>query len=121
MANETFITSRTVDDDLLIIKLHGNLDSTTTSDFDSAVQHHFDQGLRKIIIDCANLGYISSLGIGSLVSLQARLRKQGGEVKLAAIQGPVAEVLKLVHIDKLMEIYGDTQFARESFPSSNSG
>ena len=101
-----------------MVKLHGKLDVTTSEEFKSVVQEHLDQGRCKLIIDCAHLGYISSYGVGSLVFLQTRLKQQGGDVKLAAIQGPVADVLKLVHLDRILEIYGDTEFARESFLES---
>jgi anti-anti-sigma regulatory factor len=50
-----------------------------------------------------------------LVALQKRLGKQGGIVKLAAIQGIAAEVIRLVGLDKMMDIYGDLEFARKSF------
>lgn len=36
-------------------------------------------------------------------------------MKLAAIQGPVIEVIKIVRLDKVLEIYGDLEFARKSF------
>jgi anti-sigma B factor antagonist len=104
-----------LDDDILVIKLHGKLDAATTPDFNAEVDKHFQQGKRKVIIDCAHLGYVSSFGIGTLVTLQARLRKRGGEVKLAAIPSVVADVFKVVHLDKLLDIYGDIEFARESF------
>ena len=115
MTEEAFISSYVVDEDILVIKLHGKLDAATSPEFNAEVEKHFQQGKRKIIIDCAYLGYISSFGIGTLVTLQARLRKQGGEVKLAAVQGIVAEVLKIVRLDRLLEMYGDIEFARESF------
>ena len=72
-----------IDDDILVINLRGKLDSATTKEFEDVVQKHFDDGKSKIIIDCAHLGFISSLGIGSLVRMQARLNKRGGAVKLA--------------------------------------
>ena len=115
MADEAFISSYVVDDDILVIKLHGKLDAATSPEFTTEVDKHFQQGKRKIIIDCSHLGYISSFGIGTLVTLQTRLRKQGGEVKLASIQAMVAEVFKIVRLDRLLEMYGDIEFARESF------
>ena len=115
MNDEAFISSRIVDDDILVIKLHGKLDAASSPEFNAEVDQHFQQGKTKIIIDCAHLGYVSSFGIGTLVTLQARLRKRGGAVKLAAIPAVVADVFKLVHLDKLMEMYGDTEFARQSF------
>jgi anti-anti-sigma factor len=115
MTDESFFRTSTLDDDILVIRLHGKLDVTTTPEFSQQVEQHFAEGKRRIIIDCANLGFISSVGVGALVTLQAKLRKQGGEVKLAALQGPVADVLKVVRMDKMMGIYGDAEFARQSF------
>jgi anti-anti-sigma factor len=115
MTEEAFISSYVIDDDILVIKLHGKLDAATSPEFSAEVDKHFQQGKRKIIIDCAHLGYISSFGIGTLVTLQTRLRKQGGEVKLASIQALVADVFRIAHLDRLLDIYGDIEFARESF------
>lgn len=112
---KAFVTSYVVDDDILVLKLHGKLDNRTVPEFNAEVEKQFAEGKRKMIIDCAHLGYVSSYGIGALVSLQARLRKKGGEVKLATIQSLVADVFKIVHLDRLLEIYGDIEFARESF------
>lgn len=114
------IQTQLIDDEILVVVLDGSLDSTTTDQFNQAIQNHLDQGRSKIIIDCRNVGYVSSLGIGSLVALQARLRKQGGEVKLAALFGVPAEAIRLVGLDKLLNIYGDLEFARESFCATKS-
>ena len=112
--NEPF-ESKILDGDILAIVLDGNLDSVSTPQFDRQVQKHLDAGHSKIIIDCRKLGYLSSLGIASLVALQIKLRRRGGEAKLAAIFGPAMEIMRLVRLDKMFEIYGDLEFARESF------
>jgi anti-sigma B factor antagonist len=114
------IETQLIDGDILAVLLHGSLDATTTDQFDQAIQNHLDQGRTKIIIDCRYLGYVSSLGIGSLVGLQARLRKNGGEVKLAALHGMAVDAIRVVHLDKLLNIYGDLEFARQSFYPSRS-
>ena len=36
-------------------------------------------------------------------------------MKLAAIFGRAMEVMRLVHLEKMFDIYGDLEFARESF------
>lgn len=109
------IETQLLDGEILAVVLGGSLNSTTTDQFNQAIQNHLDQGRTKIIIDCRHVDYISSLGIGSLVALQARLRKKGGEVKLAALFGVAAETIRLVGLDKLLNIYGDLEFARKSF------
>jgi anti-sigma B factor antagonist len=107
--------SRVIDGDILAIILRGDLDSASTPEFNQRVQEHLDQGHTRIIIDCRHLGFLSSLGIGALVTLQTRLRRKGGMVKLAALQGTAAEVIRTVRLDKILDIYGDLEFARESF------
>jgi anti-sigma B factor antagonist len=115
VTSNVLIEASVVDEDILLVKLRGDLDAGTVTQFESEIQKYLDQGLSKIIIDCRYMGFVSSLGIGSLITLQTRLRKRGGEVKLAAIQGTAAQVVKLVRLDKVLDIYGDAEFARESF------
>lgn len=107
--------SEIIDGDILVIVLRGDLDSASAPEFDRQIKAHLDAGRSKIIIDCRNMGYLSSLGIGSLVALQTRLRRRGGEVKLAAIFGPVMDVIRLVRLDQMLDIHGDLEFARKSF------
>ncbi len=115
MIEKELFQTKIIDGDILAIVLCGDLDSTSAPEFSRQIQAHLDAGHSKIIIDCRNLGYISSLGIGSLITLQTRVKRQGGEVKLAAVFGPVMEVLRLMRIDKILNIYGDLEFARKSF------
>jgi anti-anti-sigma factor len=115
MSEKELFDARLLDGDILAVVLRGDLDSTSAPEFTKQIQAHLDSGRSKIIIDCRNMGYISSLGIGSLVTLQSRLRRQGGEVKLAAILGPAMELLRLMRMDKILSIHGDLEFARKSF------
>jgi anti-sigma B factor antagonist len=115
METQLSMESRVLEDDVLVVSVGGSLDALTTEEFDRAIQAHLDQGRTRIILDCSRLGYLSSAAIGSLVKLQARLRKRGGEVKLAGLYGAAADVIRLVRLDKLLHIYGDIEFARQSF------
>lgn len=115
MSEELTFEASILDDDILLVVLIGSLDSVTTAEFNSRIKQHLDGGMTKVIVDCRRLGYISSIGIGSLMTLQARLAKQGGKVKLAAVDGMVANVIQMVKLDRLLDIYGDTEFARQSF------
>jgi anti-anti-sigma factor len=107
--------SEIIDGDILAIILCGDLDSASAPEFDQQVQAHLDAGYSKIIIDCRNMGFISSLGMGSLIALQTKLKRRGGEVKLSTIFGTVMEMMRLVGLDKVFGIYGDLEFARKSF------
>ncbi len=78
-----------------------------------------DSGLRKIIVDCSELGYISSFGLGVLIRLHSRLARHGGNVKIASVKGVVVEVMRLTKMNKLFEIYPDVSRARLAFRPEN--
>jgi len=109
------IETQLLDGEILAVVLGGSLNGTTTEQFNQAIQDHLGRGRTKIIIDCRNVLSISSIGIASLVALQARLRRKGGEVKLASLFGVAAEAIRIVGLDKLLNIYADLEFARQSF------
>ncbi len=113
--DDPILETKILDGDILALILHGSLDAVTSLEFESEVLTHLEAGHTKFIIDCRHLGHLSSLGIGSLVRLQTRLRKKGGEVKLASVQGPVMNLLRLVRLDRFFDIHGDLEFASRSF------
>lgn len=115
MTQEPFFDARLLDDGILAVMLRGRLDSATTDEFDREIQKHLEEGRSKIIIDCRYLDNLTSMGIGRLVALQMRLRRKGGDVKLATIHGVVADAISLVGLGKILEIHDDLEFARESF------
>jgi anti-anti-sigma factor len=115
MSNNKPFESEILDGDILAIILNGALDAASTPEFDKAVQAHLDAGWSKIIIDCRNMPHISSLGMGSLIVLQTKLKRRGGEVKLSTVFGTAMEIMHMVGVDKLLGIYGDLEFARQSF------
>ena len=104
-----------IDGDILVMSLRGKLDNQTAATFRKEAEGYIEQGTTKIILDCTFLGYVSSAGIAALVFLQSRLRKLGGQVKLSSVQSAVADVLKIVHLNQMLDIYGDIEFARQSF------
>lgn len=109
------LATELLDDEILAVALGGSLNGTTTEQFNQAIQEHLGRGRTKIIIDCRNVQNISSIGIASLVALQARLRLKGGEVKLASVSGVPAEALRIVGLDKFLNIYRDLELARQAF------
>ena len=114
-STDRFVSSYLTDDGIIVVKVNGKLDGSTMVDFNQEVEKHFQQGQKKCILDGSQLTYVSSMGIGAIVSLQAKLRMQGGDLKLAAIQDMVADILRIVRLDQLVDIYEDVDAAKASF------
>lgn len=104
-----------IDDDVLILAADGGLSSDTAEQFVKQIERLVDAGLRKMIVDCSGLDYVSSMGLSVLVRLHRRMKKHGGEVKIAGIRGMPAQVLSLTRLNQLFEIYPDVNRARLAF------
>jgi len=104
-----------IDQDVLVLVADGGLDAQTSTVFVEQLETLIDKGLRKIIVDCGKLNYISSAGMSMLLRLHRRMAKLGGDVKLANIHGLIAQILATVHLDRLFDIYPTVDRARLAF------
>ncbi len=93
------------DESILVLELEGRLDGNTSEFLLDAVQGMVEEGTQHIILDCNDLEYISSVGLASLVRANSRLKKKSGTVALANVPGAIAEVLRVVHFDRMFNMY----------------
>ncbi len=101
--------------DITVLKLEGELDPYTAQDFLDGVADLIEKGNRKIVVDCNNLSYISSLGLGALVRVHARMKKRGGDVKVTGLKGPVADVFRVTMLYKVFSMYESVDEAAAAF------
>jgi anti-sigma B factor antagonist len=93
------------DKDIVAVVLSGRLDESNCNYLLDCVEEEILEGRKKLILDCGQLTYISSMGLGKLVQVNARMKKRGGDVKLAAVQSVVAQVLSVVGFNRIFQIY----------------
>jgi anti-anti-sigma factor len=110
-----------IERDVLIITADGGLNAQTADQFVDDLASVINAGATKIIVDCSKLQFISSYGLGVLVRVHTKLARRGGDVKIAAVQGPIQQVLELTHLNRLFEIYPDVNRARLAFRPKDAG
>lgn len=96
---------RIAEDEIVVVEVGGRLDEASCQYFFDCMQSLIDEGHQKIVVDAAELGYVSSIGLGMLIRGQSRIRTRGGEMHLAALQGAVSDVLRVTHLDRLFDIH----------------
>jgi anti-sigma B factor antagonist len=104
------------DGEVCVFALRGQLDTEACDFLYTVLQDRIEDGTKKLILDCRSLEIISSMGLGMLMRLHTRMKKQGGDVKLARVHGAVAEVMKLVMLDRVFHFYASVSEAIESYP-----
>jgi anti-sigma B factor antagonist len=98
-----------------VVGINGYLDAHTASDLEKAMQLTIDEGCTKIVVDFANLEYISSAGLGVFMVFIEPVRTSGGDIKLAAMTEKVFSVFDLLGFPALFNIFKSVPQAIESF------
>jgi anti-sigma B factor antagonist len=93
------------DGDTAIVKCHGRLVAGTTEEFYREVKHLLPQA-KVVVVDLAELAYVDSTGLGTLVRLHASARKLGCEFKLLHLGKQLRNVLKLTN---LLSVFGQVE------------
>jgi anti-sigma B factor antagonist len=66
-------------------------------------------------VDLAEVNYIDSAGLATLVWLYTSARKQGGDVKLAHLTKRVRGLMQITHLSTVFEIFDSLESAQQSF------
>lgn len=69
----------------------------------------------KIVFDISGVTYVDSTGVGIIIMCFGKLKKAGGELRLAAAKRAVEDVLKMTKVDSIVGLYPTTAAALESF------
>lgn len=72
-------------------------------------------GVRKLLLDLADLEQIDSSGIAAILGTYVSLRRQGGSVKLVRPSDRVREVLEVMRLLEFIPAYEDEVEALASF------
>jgi anti-sigma B factor antagonist len=70
---------------------------------------------RDLVLDVAEVSFIDSSGLGTLVRLLARIRRSGGDLKLCAAPPPVHRLLKLTNLTQVFDMHESEVSAVSAF------
>jgi anti-sigma B factor antagonist len=85
------------DGDTAIVKCHGRLVLGTSEELYQAVKYLLPQ-TKVVVVDLADLTYVDSMGLGTLVRLYASSRQEGCEFKLLHLGKQLRNVLKMTNL-----------------------
>lgn len=73
----------------------------------------------KVVFDLTELKYIDSTGIGIIVMCHGKLKKSGGDLRVACPQGVVDDTIRLTRVDQMIQLFPTCAAATESFLASS--
>ncbi len=93
---------------ITLVKMQGSLSATTAEQGNQEINKILDRGAKKIVINLADVDYISSGGIRVLILTCKQLTNVQGGMKIAAAKGMVKETLEASGFHLLTRVYGDS-------------
>ena len=88
----------------LIIFVEGDADASSSIHLDKAIRESIDDGHSQILIDCTNLNYISSAGLGVFMSYIEEISEKSIAFMLFGLSEKVFKVFGILGLDQLLKI-----------------
>ena len=101
----------TEQDGITILELAGRMDATTTPEFVSAAQKLMTAGKKQLLVDMAQLEYISSAGLRGILGLVKALKKTAGRLAFCSLQPMAAEVFRISGFNAMLTVCDTRQEA----------
>ena len=70
---------------------------------------------RQLVLNLAEVDYLDSSGLGTVVGLYSSARSAGGEIKLAGLTGRVKDALQITRLGSIFEFYDTAEEAASTF------
>jgi anti-sigma B factor antagonist len=101
-----------IKDSTIIMTLDGELDASSSVILDEELSDPEIMKYSKILVDCENLNYISSAGLGVFISHLQRFEDAQIKLIFYNMQDKVRNVFEILGLDLLMTIVSDYEEAR---------
>lgn len=84
-----------------------------------AVRERLAAGKKNIVLNLGEVPYVDSTAIGELISACLAVRREGGDVKLLNLTKKVHDVVQIVRIGSVLEIFDNESAAVNAFSNSD--
>ncbi len=89
--------------DKITMKVCGRLDTTTAPQLEEELGEELS-GRKEVVLDFAELEYISSAGLRVLLSAHKTMKKQGGKLIVRNVNEEVREVFVITGFSEIMDL-----------------
>lgn len=109
------VNIRTLNDGIIVVDCAGRIVfGEETAELRDRVRALI-QPASRIVLNLADVSYIDSGGLGTLVALFITARNAGSAIKLARLTQRVGDVLQITKLLTVFDVYGSEEQAVQSF------
>ncbi len=88
-----------------VLKVAGRMDAASVAGFDAEFNKQIAEGVKVFVLDLADLEYISSAGLRSILAAGKKTKIQQGKIVLCSLKAMVREVFEISGFASLFSIF----------------
>jgi anti-anti-sigma factor len=104
-------------DQTTIVSIRGSVDALTADDLTSFLETQLRNNQKQLVIDLSRVDFVSSSGLRSILIVLKQSRQEKGDLRLAAAQPGVENVLEMAGFTRILKTYATVEEAAASFDS----
>lgn len=85
----------------------GEIDIYTSPKFKQKVLDAFDKDEKNLLIDCKNLEYLDSTGLGSFIYILKKVKEKDYKIYIDNLKPNIKKLFDITQLDKLFIIRGE--------------
>lgn len=98
-------------DGVAVVLPAGFINAHTVREFEQALEGLVSKGQYRILLNCQNLSYISSAGLGAIMGLIETVRENEGDILLSNLQENVFAIFDTLGFTQLYRVFKDQEEA----------
>lgn len=110
-----FAIERAAHGNVEVLRLAGQLDAHSFPKLQEALEGLGDEARSQVVLDCGDLQYISSAGLGVLKKMSREFRDKDGDIRLASLTPKIKNVVDLLGFSQVIQVFPGSDEAVSSF------
>ena len=102
---------RTQVDGKIVLHVAGRMDAESAVLFERQCESCIAEGVTSLVIDLAELKYVSSMGLRSFVMIGQKLRDKGGDFRICCVTGLVRQVFEITRLNRVLPLHDSLESA----------
>jgi len=98
---------RFADDGVAVIALTGDVTAACETELMDAYREAGRQEIRGIVLDFSGLDYMNSSGIGLLVTLLVRAKREGRQLSAFGLSDHYRQIFELTRLDEVISVHDE--------------
>ena len=92
------------DSGVLTIKVQGRVDGTNADKFQDEVKSTLEDGDKAVLLNMAELAYISSAGLRSVLMIAKGMEEKEVQFMIYSLSAPIQDIFEISGFDKIITV-----------------